>query len=77
MNRAVEWIEAFFEDVPLPLLEVWGRFGYLLGLLLMVCAFSGITFRPGGRWSLGRQRQNWDAMALRSVGTPALRPYPR
>lgn len=51
----------------LALLEVWGRFGYLLGLLIMVCAFGGFTFRPGGHWGLGREQQTWDAKALCSL----------
>jgi two-component system, sensor histidine kinase and response regulator len=67
MDRAIKSIEAIFSAVPLSLLEVWGRFGYLLGFVLMVCAFGGFTFRPGGRWGLGRERQTWDAKALRSL----------
>ena len=67
MDSAIKSIEALFEAMPLPLLEVWGRVGYLLGFFLMVCAFGGITFRPAGRWGLGRERQTWDAKALRSV----------
>ncbi len=67
MDSAVKWIEAIFEAIPLSLLEVWGGFGYLLGLFLMVCAFSGITFRPAGQWGLGLERQTWDAKALGSL----------
>jgi two-component system, sensor histidine kinase and response regulator len=67
MDSAIKWIEAVFGDMPLPLLEVWGRFGYLIGFFLMVCAFGGFTFRPAGHWGLGRQRQTWDAKALRSL----------
>jgi two-component system, sensor histidine kinase and response regulator len=67
MNSAIRWIEAIFAAIPLPILEVWGRFGYLLGLILMVCAFGGLTFRPAGRWGVGRELQTWDAKALRSV----------
>jgi PAS domain S-box-containing protein len=53
--------------LPLSFLELWGRFGFLLGLLLMLAAFGGFTFRPGGRWGIGRARQVWDAKALASV----------
>src|SRR5690348_6189231 len=67
MDRVLAWVEAIFEAVPLPLLEVWGRFGYLVGFVLMVCAFGGVTFRPAGRWRLGWERQAWDAKALQSV----------
>jgi two-component system, sensor histidine kinase and response regulator len=67
MDSAIKSIDAIFDAMPLPLLEVWGRFGYLLGFVLMVCAFGGFTFRPAGRWGLGRERQAWDAKALRSL----------
>jgi len=67
MDSAVKSIEALFAAVPLPLLEVWGTFGYLLGLILMVFAFGGFTLRPAGRWGLGRELQTWDSQALRSV----------
>jgi two-component system, sensor histidine kinase and response regulator len=67
MESAIKSIEAIFQSIPLPLLEVWGRFGYLLGFFLMVCAFGGFTFRPAGSWGLGRERQTWDARALRSL----------
>ncbi|WP_374566512.1 response regulator [Ideonella sp.] len=48
-------------------MEVWGRFAYLLGLLLMLAAYGGFALRPGGRWGLGRIQQTWDAKALLSV----------
>ena len=67
MDSTIRSIEAMFAAVPLPFLEVWGRFGYLFGLVLMVCAFGGFTFRPAGRWGLGRELQTWDSQALRSV----------
>ncbi|BAL22539.1 response regulator [Azoarcus sp. KH32C] len=67
MDGAIKWIEAVFEAIPLPLLEVWGMVGYLLGFGLMICAFGGFTFRPGGRWRVGRERQTWDGRALRSL----------
>ncbi len=67
MNIAVKWIEFVFTSIPLPLLEVWGRFGYILGFLLMIFAFGGFTFRPGGNWGFGRERQTWDMQALLSI----------
>jgi diguanylate cyclase (GGDEF)-like protein/PAS domain S-box-containing protein len=67
MESIIGGIEAIFEAMPLPFLEVWGGLGYLLGLALMVCAFGGFTLRPGGQWKLGRERQTWDAKALRSI----------
>ena len=48
MTAAISWIEAMFDGIPLPLLEVWGRFSYIAGLVLAVCAFAGFTFRVRG-----------------------------
>jgi hypothetical protein len=51
----------------LPLLEVWGRFSYVVGLVLAICAFGGFTFRIGESWGFGRERQKWDAKAFLSL----------
>ena len=63
----IEWANAIFEGLPLLFMGIWGRFAYALGVVLVVCAFGGFTFRPGGRWGLGRQRVRWDSQALLSV----------
>jgi len=34
MNAVVAWYEMLFTTVPLPLLEVWGRFAYIVGFFL-------------------------------------------
>lgn len=67
MNVAVEGMEAVFAAIPLPLLEVWGRLGYWVGIGLMVLAFGRFTLRPGGRWGLGRERQTWNARAFSAI----------
>ena len=64
MHAVVSWLEQFFNAIPLSMLEVWGRFGYLLGFALMLCAYGGLTFKPGGHWGLGLQRQTWNTRAL-------------
>src|SRR5262245_25074565 len=51
----------------MPFLEVWGRLAYVVGLALAISAFGGFTFRPGGRWGLGRERQAWDSKAILSI----------
>ena len=56
----------------MPLLEVWGRFSYVVGLLLAICAFGGFTFRIGDRWGFGRARQTWNAKAFLSMPLTAL-----
>ncbi|MGH9883994.1 MAG: PAS domain-containing protein, partial [bacterium] len=60
-------IEAVFRAMPLSFLEVWGGFGYLVGILLLVAAFGGFTIRPGGRWGIGREVRFLDAKALYSI----------
>lgn len=67
MYVIIKWLEDVFASIPLPLLEGWGVFAYVVGLLLMLMAFGGLTLRPGGRWGLGIERQRWDARALQSM----------
>ena len=67
MTHVITWLETIVATLPLPLLEVWGRFSYLVGLLLAVCAFGGFTFRIGDRWGFGRERQTWDLKAFLSL----------
>jgi len=67
MTHVITWLEAVVATIPLPLLEVWGRFSYLVGLLLAICAFGGFTFRIGERWGFGRERQTWDPKTFLSL----------
>src|SRR5262245_51394980 len=67
MTAVVTWFEMIVSTIPLPLLEVWGRFAYIVGLFLAVCAFGGFTFRIGEHWGFGRARQTWNAKAFLSV----------
>src|SRR5262252_1209619 len=67
MTAIVTWYEAIVGTIPLPLLEVWGRFAYIVGLFLAVCAFGGFTFRVGEHWGFGRARQTWNEKAFLSV----------
>ena len=64
MALIIAWLEKAFRIFPLPLLEMWGRVSFIIGIVLAVAAFGGFTFRPGGRWSLGRERQSWDIKAF-------------
>jgi len=64
MTSFLTWLEAVVGNFNLPVLEVWGRFSYLVGLVLAICAFGGFTFRIGERWGFGRERQTWDAKAF-------------
>ena len=67
MTPVIDWLETIVGTIPLPLLEVWGRFSYLIGLLLAICAFGGFTFRIGDQWGFGRERQKWDSKAFLSI----------
>ena len=67
MTAIIGWYEAIIGAIPLTLLEVWGRFAYIVGLLLALCAFGGFTFRIGERWGFGRARQTWNAKAFLSL----------
>ncbi|MES2151318.1 MAG: ATP-binding protein [Pseudomonadota bacterium] len=72
MHTITTWLESFFSAVPFQFLEAWGRFGYLVGLLLMVTAYGGFTLRPGGRWGLGWERQAWNSRAFVAIGLTAV-----
>src|SRR5215470_1813166 len=67
MTAVITWYEMIVGAVPLPLLEVWGRFAYIVGLFLALCAFGGFTFRIGEHWGFGRARQTWNVHAFLSV----------
>jgi PAS domain S-box-containing protein len=67
MTAIITWYEAIVGAIPLSLLEVLGRFSYIIGLFLTFCAFGGFTFRIGDRWGFGRARQTWNAHAFLSV----------
>ncbi len=64
MTTVIGWYEGIVSSIPLPMLEVWGRFAYVVGLVLAICAFGGFTFRIGEHWGFGRARQTWDAKAF-------------
>src|SRR5262245_30840123 len=67
MTAVITWYEMIVSTIPLPLLEVWGRFAYIVGLFLALCAFGGFTFRIGERWGFGRTQQTWNTKAFLSV----------
>jgi signal transduction histidine kinase/DNA-binding NarL/FixJ family response regulator len=67
MHAVINWLESVFAGIPLGLLELWGRFGYLLGFALMLCAYGGFVLGTQGRWGLGRMRQSWSGRALGSA----------
>jgi len=64
----IHWFEMLSNSAPPALQELWGRLAYMLGLLLVAASYGRFTFRPGGRWGLGRERQNWDVQAFVAMG---------
>jgi two-component system, sensor histidine kinase and response regulator len=67
MTAITTWLEELFSAIPLPLLEVWGRFAFVAGLVLAVCAFGGFTFRLGDAWGFGREHHSWNAKAILAI----------
>jgi signal transduction histidine kinase/DNA-binding response OmpR family regulator len=67
MRAVINWLESVFAGIPLGLLEIWGRLGYLLGFALMLCAYGCFVLGTDGRWGLGRMRQSWNGKALGSA----------
>ena len=67
MATLIIWFETIVSSIPLPILEVWGRFAYVVGLFLAICAFGGFTFRIGEHWGFGRARQMWNTKAFLSI----------
>lgn len=67
MDYSLRTLEAIFQKIPLTMLEVWGSFGFIVGLIVMVFAYGGFTFRTGHRWAIGREWQAWDEKSLQSI----------
>jgi hypothetical protein len=42
MSAIIAWIEQQVGAIPLPVLEVWGRFAYLVGLGLAISAYARV-----------------------------------
>lgn len=69
MKAILVWLEALFEVLPLEALKLWGTVSYVIGWGLAIGAFGGFTYRPAGRWGLGRERQAWDGQAFLAIPT--------
>jgi signal transduction histidine kinase len=67
MATIIAWIEETVAAIPLPVLEVWGRFAYLVGLGIAICAFGRFTFRIGSHWGIRRERQTWNERAFLAI----------
>ncbi|WP_051885411.1 PAS domain-containing protein [Lysobacter antibioticus] len=67
MHAMIDWANDIYAAFSLLFLETWGRFAYVLGLVLVFCAYGGFTLRLNGRWGLGIERIGWDTKALLSI----------
>ncbi|TGL11257.1 sensor histidine kinase [Leptospira levettii] len=60
MAEIIVWLEFVISKIPLPILEVWGRFSFLLGSLIAVFAYTGFTFRNGKQFRISREVWTWN-----------------
>lgn len=60
MAEIIIWLELFISKIPLPILEVWGRFSFLLGSMIAIFAFTGFTFRNGKHFRISREVWTWN-----------------
>lgn len=60
MVEVIVWIEHVIANIPLPILEVWGRFSFLLGSIISIFAFTGFTFRNGKTFRISREVWQWN-----------------
>ncbi|TGL19183.1 HAMP domain-containing protein [Leptospira yanagawae] len=60
MAEILIWLEFIISKIPLPILEVWGRFAFLLGSLLAIFAYTGFTFRNGKQFRISREVWTWN-----------------
>lgn len=68
MDRIILFLETIFQNLPLSLMEIWGSFAFIIGLVLMILAYGGFTLRTGDNWSFGRESQAWDEKSLIAMG---------
>ncbi|TGL03331.1 HAMP domain-containing protein [Leptospira bouyouniensis] len=60
MAEIIIWLELVISKIPLPILEVWGRFAFLLGSMVAIFAFTGFTFRNGKQFRISREVWTWN-----------------
>lgn len=60
MAEILVWLEFLISKIPLPILEVWGRFAFLLGSLVAIFAYTGFTFRNGKQFRISREVWTWN-----------------
>lgn len=60
MAEILVWLEFVISKIPLPILEVWGRFAFLLGSLVAIFAYTGFSFRNGKQFRISREVWTWN-----------------
>lgn len=67
MHVIIQWLESIFESIPLPILETWGSFGFIVGFVLMLSAFTGFSLKLESGFGIRREVQFWNTQALLSI----------
>ncbi|EMJ95106.1 PAS domain-containing protein [Leptospira alstonii] len=67
MHVIIQRLETIFESIPLPILEIWGLLGFIVGFAFMISAFTGFRLKIAGGLGFKREIQFWDTQALLSI----------
>ncbi|EMO04859.1 hypothetical protein LEP1GSC116_3094 [Leptospira interrogans serovar Icterohaemorrhagiae str. Verdun HP] len=67
MHVIIQQLESIFESIPLPVLEIWGFLGWIVGLFFMISAFTGFRLKISNGIGFKREIQFWDTQALLSI----------
>ncbi|EMI72380.1 PAS domain-containing protein [Leptospira noguchii] len=67
MHVIIQQLESIFELIPLPILEIWGFLGWVIGFFFMISAFTGFRLKITNGIDFKREIQFWDTQALLSI----------
>ncbi|EKO62247.1 PAS domain S-box protein [Leptospira kirschneri str. H2] len=67
MHVIIQQLESIFESIPLPILEIWGLLGWIVGFFFMISAFTGFRLKISNGIGFKREIQFWDTQALLSI----------
>lgn len=67
MHVIIQQLESIFESIPLPVLEIWGLLGWIVGFFFMISAFTGFRLKISNGIGFKREIQFWDTQALLSI----------
>lgn len=64
MHVIIQQLESIFESISLPVLEIWGFLGWIVGLFFMISAFTGFHLKISNGIGFKREIQFWDTHSL-------------